>query len=206
MLKSFSEGISTGTDSFQTDLSQRLIWKGYRTEADILTIPEEYRTAVQQRLVETDPEKIKEISGYRRTAKQKKIMSSLTKGKREEALRREIEAGAKEGEWSRFKVGLHWMVRFPGLVNLAPPKKAMVREATVEKIENKFQVGRAAIGRAVSKAATRQMLTQLEAKIMKELSNAVWGMREKILWPKVEKVVKEVAKKGEYYHKDKGWY
>jgi len=198
-LKSFSEGISTGTDSFQTDLSQRLVWRGYRREADILKIPEEYRTAAQQKMVETDPEKIKKIPTYQQTAKQKEIMRDLAKGKGREALLREITAGRKEGDWSRFKVLGTWVVSFPGLKNLAQPKKATIAETEVEKIENDLQVGRAAIGRAVSKAATRQMLTQLEAKIMKRIALRV-PMRMKILWPKTAEA------KGEYYHKDKGWY
>ena len=200
MLKTFSEGISTGTDSFQASLSRRLVWRGYRKEVDILTIPEEFRTTAQHRLVEIDPEKIKKIPGYQRTAKQKEIMRDVGKGKKEEAFLREIARGRKEGDWSRFKVNLTWMVSFPGLYQLAQPKKAMISEAEVEKIENDLQIGRAAIGRAVSKAATRQMLTQLEAKIMKRIALRV-PMRVKILWPKAE-----VAKKGEYYHKDKGWY
>ena len=199
MLKTFSEGISTGTELFQ-DLPQRLVWRGYRSEADILRIPEEYRTAVQQRLVETDPEKIKKIPGYQRTAKQKEIMRGVGKGKKMESLLREIAGGRKEGEWSRFKVLGTWVVSFPGLKDLAQPKKATIAETEVEKIENDLQIGRAAIGIAVSKAATRQMLTQLEAKIMKRIALRV-PMRMKILWPKAE-----VANKGEYYHKDKGWY
>lgn len=222
MLKTFSEGISTGIDNEGIStgidlfaiptLEDRLKWAAYKLEADILKIPAGYRTAKQQRLVEADPEKIRKIPYYNRTDKQKIILRDFDKGEREkpreEALAREIEAGKVEGDWSRFKVGVNWMIGFPGLKNLMPSGKAVIREDVVTKLANKLQVGYAEIGKAISKAATRQMLTELEAKILRSLPIP----QGKILWPKAG-VVKAGAIKeeksesyGEYYHKDTGWY
>ena len=214
MIKTFSEGITTEapeefTEVFQTEVFQTEFdlkrWKGVTDPIEILRdVPEEHWTNDQYGIInKLTTEQMRKIPSHFRTEEMKKWLGQLGRMKNEKEkiqatarLKREAVAATQEGEWTRWKPqgSTNFLISFPALKDLAQPGKAAISEPVIEKIEQDLQIGRTEIGIAVGKAATRQMMTEEEAKIMKRLVPHI-ALRQKILWPRSAKPVQPVKPK-----------
>lgn len=196
-MKPFSENISTGSentgDHFQTEFELRAWAKIIDPSKILRQVPEQHWTSGQRAIIGAlSVEDIRKFPGHLRTPEMEKKLRAGRETERTEALIREAQKAVGEGNWSRWVRAGKAYLSFPGLKLLAQRGKAVIAERAVEKIEDDLKIGRMEIATAFQKAARREKLSAVEAKIMRRIVRMVPMARS--------------VRFGEYYHPDVGWY